>query len=46
MYYNFAKPHKILSNPYPRTPAMVADITDYVWSIQEIIMLLNDYLAE
>lgn len=24
MYYNFARPHKSLANPYPRTPAMAA----------------------
>jgi IS1 family transposase len=37
MYYNFCRVHKSLANPYPRTPAMAAGITDHVWSIQEIV---------
>lgn len=41
MYYNFARPHKSLANPYPRTPAMAAGITDHVWTIEEIIQLVN-----
>jgi hypothetical protein len=28
MYCNFARPHKSLSKPYPRTPAMAAGIAD------------------
>ena len=42
MQYNFARPHKSLSNPYPRTPAMAAGISDHVWSIEEIIGLLSN----
>jgi hypothetical protein len=42
MYYNFARPHQTLKNPYPRTPAMAAGITDHVWTIDEIISLLPD----
>jgi len=41
MYYNFARPHKTLANPYPRTPAMAAGITDHVWKIEEIVGLLD-----
>jgi IS1 family transposase len=40
MHYNFARPHKSLANPYPRTPAMAAGVTDHVWSIEEIVGLL------
>ena len=32
MHYNFARPHKTLANPYPRTPAMAAGIADHVWT--------------
>jgi len=39
MYYNFARPHQTLANPYPRTPAMAAGIADHVWSIEEIVAL-------
>ena len=41
MYYNFARPHKSLSSPYPTTPAMAADVSDHVWSIEEIVGLID-----
>ncbi len=41
MHYNFAQPHKSLANPYPRTPAMAAGVTDHVWSVEEIVELLG-----
>jgi IS1 family transposase len=41
MYYNFVRPHKTLANPYPRTPAMAAGITDHVWGIDGIVRLLS-----
>jgi hypothetical protein len=40
MYYNFARPHKTLANPYPRTPAMAAGLTNDTWSIEEIVKLV------
>ncbi len=40
-YYNFARPHKSLKNPYPRTPAMAAGVDDHIWSLQEIAALLD-----
>jgi IS1 family transposase len=39
MYYNFARPHKTLTNPYPKTPAMAAKLTDHIWTIEEIVKL-------
>jgi hypothetical protein len=39
MHYNFARTHKSLANPYPRTPAMAAGLTDHVWNIEEIVYL-------
>jgi len=39
MHYNFARPHKTLANPYPRTPAMAAGVADHVWSLHEIAQL-------
>ncbi len=41
MYYNFARPHKTLANPYPRTPAMAAGVADHVWKIEQIVDLLD-----
>lgn len=41
MFYNFARPHKTLKNPYPRTPAMAAGVADHVWKIEEIVALLD-----
>lgn len=41
MHYNFARPHKSLANPYPRTPAMAAGVTDHVWTIAEIVSLTS-----
>lgn len=41
MYYNFARPHGSLRNPYPRTPAMAAGVSNHVWKIEEIVALLD-----
>jgi len=39
MHYNFARAHKTLANPYPRTPAMASNLTDHIWSFEEIVKL-------
>lgn len=41
MHYNFARPHKTLAYPYPRTPAMASGLTDHVWTIEEIVALTD-----
>jgi IS1 family transposase len=41
LYYNFARPHKTLSKPYPTTPAMAAGVSDHVWTLQEIAKLVG-----
>jgi IS1 family transposase len=41
MYMNFARPHKSLANPYPRTPAMAAGVADHIWTCEEIAALLD-----
>ena len=33
MHYNFARPHKSLADPYPRTPAMAAGVDDHRWTL-------------
>ena len=38
---NFARPHKSLANPYPRTPAMAAGLADHIWTCEEIAALLD-----
>lgn len=39
MYYNFARPHKTLANPYPTTPAMAAGVSNHIWTVAEIVRL-------
>jgi IS1 family transposase len=41
LHYNFARPHKTLADPYPRTPAMAAGVADHVWTLPEIVGLLD-----
>jgi IS1 family transposase len=41
MYYNFARPHKTLANPYPTTPAMAAGLTNHIWTIEDIVRLIG-----
>jgi len=41
MHYNFVRPHKTLSKPYPKTPAMAAGLTDHVWEFEEVLALLE-----
>jgi len=46
-YYNFVRPHKSLREVapegssakwMPHTPAMVADLTDHIWTVKELLM--------
>ncbi len=41
LYYNFARTHKSLRNPYDRTPAMAAGIADHIWTIEEIVKMVS-----
>ncbi len=41
MHYNFARPHKTLANPYPRTPAMATAIANHIWTVEEIVKLIG-----
>ena len=41
LYYNFARPHRSLNDPYPRTPAMAAGVADHIWTCEEIAALLD-----
>ncbi|MGD1148206.1 MAG: IS1 family transposase [Thermoanaerobaculaceae bacterium] len=38
MFYNFGRKHQSLAG---KTPAMVAGVTDHVWSVEEIVALLD-----
>lgn len=40
-YYNLCRPHQSLNTPYPRTPAMAAGVESYIWSIEDLIGLLD-----
>lgn len=35
--YNFCTPHQSLSPKCPTTPAMASGLTDYVWSLEELL---------
>ena len=43
MYYNFGRPHMTLTKRYgrPTTPAMAAGVADHVWTLTEIVGLLD-----
>ena len=41
MFYNFARTHKSLKNPYDRTPAMTVGLSDHIWTVNEIVSLLD-----
>ena len=41
VHYNFVRPHKSLANPYYRTPAMAAGLTDRTWFIEDLLGLLE-----
>jgi len=41
MFYNFARSHKSLSKPYPKSPAMAAGLADHIWAIEEIVKLAD-----
>lgn len=41
MHYNFVRPHKSLANPYLRTPAMAAGVSDHIWTTEELLSLLD-----
>jgi len=41
MYYNFCRVHKSLTSPYSRTPAMAAGISDHIWTIEDIVRLVE-----
>jgi len=40
MHYNFARPHKTLTNPYPKTPTMATGLTDHIWTVEEIVQMV------
>ena len=42
MHYNFCRVHQTLRV----TPAMEAGITDHVWSIEEVVSLLESHAKE
>jgi hypothetical protein len=42
VYYNFARIHKTLRI----TPGMAAGLSDHVWSLEEIVMMADNYLPK
>jgi IS1 family transposase len=41
IYYNFCRIHKTLANPYPRTPAMASGLTNRIWTIENVVRLID-----
>ncbi len=39
MYYNWARPHQTLGGD---TPAMAAGLSDHIWTVDDIVGLLED----
>ena len=42
MYYNFCRVHQTLRV----TPAMEAGIADHVWTVEELVALVNDWMQK
>jgi hypothetical protein len=42
VYYNFARIHKTLRI----TPSMAAGLSDHVWSLEEIVMIVDSYVPQ
>ena len=42
VHYNFARIHKTLRF----TPAMACGLSDHVWSLEEIVMMADNYIAK
>ena len=42
VHYNFARIHKTLRI----TPAMACGLSDHVWSLEEIVMMADSYMAK
>jgi hypothetical protein len=42
VHYNFARIHKTLRI----TPAMAADLSDHVWSLEEIVRIADFYMPK
>ena len=42
IYYNFARAHMSLANPYMRPPATAAGLGDHIWEIEAIAELLGE----
>ena len=41
VHYNFVRPHKSLASPYHRTPAMAAGLTDHIWTVEDLLEMLD-----
>ncbi len=41
LWYKFGRPHQTLKNPYLRTPAMAAGVTDHIWKPLDIARLIE-----
>jgi hypothetical protein len=49
VYYNFARPHQTLTKRNggrPMTPAMAAGKSNHVWTLEEIVRLLDGTLPD
>ncbi len=41
MFYNYARSHRTLATPYPKTPAMAVGLSGHIWSFEEIVKLIR-----
>jgi hypothetical protein len=47
LYYNYCRSHQVLTKAagVKTTPAMAAGLTDHVWTVKDIVALMNPAMA-
>jgi hypothetical protein len=47
LYYNYGRSHQVLTKAagVKTTPAMAAGLTDHVWTVKDIVALMNPAMA-
>ncbi len=43
MHYNFVRTHSGLKTQYPTTPSIAAGVDDKIWTVKDIVSLIDNY---